>query len=53
MMMSATCKKIFSPIEILEKGILGAKTWFFIKKKKCRKLESFFKKFPVVTVEYI
>ena len=34
MMMSATSKKIFSPIEILEKGILGAKTWFFIKKKK-------------------
>ena len=32
MMMSATCKKKFSPIQISEKGILGAKTWFFDKK---------------------
>ena len=52
MMMSTTCKKIFSPIQIPEKGIFGAKKLdFFI--KKCRKWEFFFKKFLVVTVEYI
>ena len=32
MMISATCKKTFSPIQIPEKDILGAKTWFFYKK---------------------
>ena len=29
MIMPATCKKIFSPIKIPEKGILGAKFDFF------------------------
>ena len=38
MMMSATCKKIFSPIQIPEKSCLfflgggGAKTWFLDEK---------------------
>ena len=51
MMLSATCKKIFCPIQIPEKGILGAKTWlFFIKNSENWNL---FKKFPVVTVEFI
>ena len=27
MMISATCKKIFSPIQIPEKGIFGGKKW--------------------------
>ena len=55
MMMSATCNFVFSPIQIPEKGIFGAKTWFFYKKmsklgilKKKKK-----KKMLVVTVEYI
>ena len=57
MMMSATCKKIFSPIQIPEKGNFGAKTWFCDKKKiKNKNVENgniFLKMFPVVTVEYI
>ena len=32
MMMSATCKKKFSPIQKPEMGIFGAKTWFFYQK---------------------
>ena len=50
-MMSATCKKNSVQSKYPEKGILGAKLDFLI--KKCRKWEYFFKKFLVVTVEYI
>ena len=42
MMMSATCKKIVSPIQIPEKGIFWAKTWFFDKKKKVKYENTFF-----------
>ena len=51
MMMPATWKKTFNPIQIPGKGIFGAKTWFFF--KKMLEMGIFFLKFPVVIVGYI
>ena len=51
MMMSATWKKTFSPIQTPEKGILGQKLDFLSERLKMGVF--LLKKFPVVIIEYV